>query len=248
MDPAERAARMRRLEVNQGQRALDGAWVVVRVDGRGFSKFTERRFQKPFDAEFHAMMCQVAEALVEDLQGVFAYVQSDEISLVLPRGWALFDRRMEKIVSLAAGRASAVFTLGVGELAVFDARAWVGATDAQLAEYFVWRQGDATRCALSTATYWTLRGDGYTAREATRELEGVGRAHKNEVMFTRGVNFNDLPAWQRRGVCVGWETYLKQGEDPRTGEKVEVERRRIAVDPEIPIGEAFGAYAVERTG
>ena len=64
----------------------------------------ERRFQKPFDAELHVLMCQVAEALVEDLQGVFAYVQFDEISLVLPRGWALFDRRMEKIVKVEVER------------------------------------------------------------------------------------------------------------------------------------------------
>ena len=243
MGPAER---MRGLEAYQCARVLDGAWAVVRVDGRGFSKLTAARFEKPFDPTFHALMTEATLALTEDLQGTFAYTQSDEISLVLPRDWSLFDRRVEKIVSLSAARASAVFSLGLGEVVTFDSRVWVGATDSQLSEYFTWRQGDATRCALATAAYWALRNEGASAREATRELEGASRADKHEVLFARGVNFDALPAWQRRGVCVGWETYTKLGEDPRSGTSVEVERRRLVVDGEIPYGEAFGAYALER--
>ena len=124
---------------------------------------------------------------------------------------------------------------------------WVGARDEQLCEYFEWRQGDASRCALSNTCYWTLRQEGMSARQATSMLSGATRSEKNELLFERGVNFNDLPVWQRRGVGVGWETYTKLGENPKTGEKVEVERRRLGVDEAIPMGREFGAYALTRS-
>jgi tRNA(His) 5'-end guanylyltransferase len=40
--------RMRALECFHPLRLLPGAWVVVRVDGRGFSRLTTSRFEKPF--------------------------------------------------------------------------------------------------------------------------------------------------------------------------------------------------------
>lgn len=59
--------RMRQLEYFHSLRLLPGAWVVIRVDGRGFSRFTESRFEKPFDLEFHNMMVQTASALLDGL-------------------------------------------------------------------------------------------------------------------------------------------------------------------------------------
>jgi tRNA(His) guanylyltransferase len=39
-------------------------------------------------------------------------------------------------------------------------------------------------------------------------------AAKNELLFQNGVNFNDLPNWQKRGVGLYWETFEKQGVIP----------------------------------
>ena len=44
-------ARMRRLEWFHPLRCPDGAWAVLRLDGRGFA-----RCEKPFDERFHAWM------------------------------------------------------------------------------------------------------------------------------------------------------------------------------------------------
>jgi tRNA(His) 5'-end guanylyltransferase len=63
---------MRSLEYFHTLRLLPGAWVVLRVDGRGFSRFTESRFEKPFDLEFHRVMVQTASALLEELYGIYA--------------------------------------------------------------------------------------------------------------------------------------------------------------------------------
>ncbi len=65
---------------------------------------------------------------------------------------------------------------------------------------------------------------------------------KNELLFRRGINFNEVPLWQRRGAGVSWENFEKQGMDPRTGEATMAQRRRAHVDAELPIGEAYSAF------
>lgn len=74
--------------------------LVIRVDGRGFSSFTESRFDKPFDLKFHELMVQTTKVLLEELQGIYAYTESDEISILCPPQWNFFDRSLEKIVSI----------------------------------------------------------------------------------------------------------------------------------------------------
>jgi tRNA(His) 5'-end guanylyltransferase len=239
MRPAEFEKRMRELEYFHGLRLLPGAWPVLRVDGRGFSRFTATRFEKPFDSQFHELMVLTARRLLEELQGVYAYTESDEISVLLPRDWALFDRELEKVVSLSAGLASATFTLACGAAVVFDSRVWLGARRSQVVDYFRWRQADATRCALNGWCYWTLRKSGQGVGPATAALERKGVAEKNEVLFQHGINFNNLPAWQRRGTGLYWEEYEKEGYNPKRQQKVVSVRRRIKVDRELPLGEEY---------
>ena len=43
-------------------------------------------------------MAETAKALLSSLQGTYAYTESDEISVLLPRHADLFDREVEKLV------------------------------------------------------------------------------------------------------------------------------------------------------
>ena len=223
---------MRALEYFHGLRLRPHAWPVVRVDGRSFSRLTAARFAKPFDERFHTLMVETATALLGELGGLFAYTESDEISVLLDRDFDLFDRELEKLVSVSAGMASAAFTAAAGFPAHFDSRVWLGASDDLARAYFHWRQDDAGRCALNGWCYWTLRQEGQSAREATRALEGATVEHKHELLFARGINYAALPAWQRRGIGLRWETYEKAGYNPKTGQTVTATRRRVGlVDP-----------------
>jgi tRNA(His) 5'-end guanylyltransferase len=242
MRPAEFEGRMRALEVFHSVRLPPGAWVILRLDGRGFARFTEARFEKPFDARFHGGMVQTAQAVLEDLQGLYAYTESDEISVLLPRAWELFDRELEKVVSLSASSASSALSLAFGTRVHFDSRAVLAAADEQVVDYFRWRQADAARCALNGWAYWTLRKQGQGVAQATAALEGKTVADKNELLFQAGVNFNDLPPWQRRGTGLYWERYERGGYNPRLGQKVITTRRRIKVDQELPMGEEYAAF------
>ncbi len=234
--------RMRALEYFHSLRVLPGAWVVLRVDGRSFSRFTEAHYEKPFDPAFHALMLQTARTLLEELQGVYAYTESDEISILFRPEWKLFDREVEKLVSISAGIASATFTLASQQPAHFDSRLWLGVDVAQVIDYFCWRQADAARCALNGWCYWTLRKAGNSVAAATTALKKQSVAAKNELLFQHGINFNDVPAWQRRGSGLFWETYEKTGYDPIQQKEVTTSRRRIQVNEELLMKEGYGDW------
>lgn len=68
----------------------------------------------------------------------------------------------------------------------------------QVVDYFRWRSEDAHRNALNSHCYWLLRKEGKSVGQATSTLEGMSVAAKNELLFQHGINFNDLPRWQKR--------------------------------------------------
>lgn len=239
VDVKEFEARQRAREYFHSLSVLPGAWTVIRVDGRGFSRLTEQRFDKPFDARFCDLMVVTAQALLTELGGRYAYTESDEISVLLDPASDLFGRGVEKLVSISAGVASAAFTHAATEPAHFDARLWVGVGVDDVADYFSWRQSDATRSALNGWCYWTLRKDGQSPRQANRTLDGASTSDKNELLYRHGINFNDLPTWQRRGIGLWWETYEHQGFDPVRATPVTTTRRRMKTERELPMKDAY---------
>lgn len=234
---------MRALEWFHSLRCLPGTWVVLRLDGRGFTKFTEREgFEKPFDLRFQELMRQTTQAVLQEMQAIYAFTESDEISLLFRPEWDLYDREVEKLVSISASIASATFSLAYGGRAYFDSRVWLGAHKGQVIDYFRWRQEDAARCALNGWCHWTLRKEGKSPAATMAELQGRSPAFKNELLFRRGINFNDLSLWQRRGTGIYWETYEKIGYDPIRRLEVTTMRRRIKIDEELPMKEAYAEF------
>jgi tRNA(His) guanylyltransferase len=218
---------------------LPGAWTIIRVDGRGFSRFTEQRFDKPFDPRFSALMTDTAQALLTELGGRYAYTESDEISVVFDPSFGLFGREVEKLVSISASITSAAFTHAAGERAHFDSRIWMGTGLADVVDYLSWRQADAARCALNGWCYWTLRKQGQSVRQATTALEGTTVAAKNEMLYARGINFNEVPVWQRRGIGLWWRTHTKTGHDPIRDVDVTATRRGVHVERDLPMKDDY---------
>jgi tRNA(His) guanylyltransferase len=237
----ELAAAQREREWFHALTVPSGMWTVIRVDGRGFSRLTGEHFAKPFDERMLAHMTAAATSLMTEFGGLYCWTHSDEISVVLPPSSGLFGRSLEKLVSVSAGISSAAFSAAAGIAGHFDSRVWIGATTADVADYFSWRQADSARTALSTWCYWTLRQAGSTARRATAALDGTSAAEQNELLFQHGINFNDVPAWQRRGIGLYWEEYQKTGHDPRSGAGAIATRRRLRVDGELPVKDDYRA-------
>ena len=57
---------------------------------------------------------------------------------------------------------------------------------------------------------------------------------KNNLLFQKGVNFNELPNWQKRGIGFHWEEYIKESFNPRAQETVTALRKKIKVDYNYP--------------
>jgi tRNA(His) 5'-end guanylyltransferase len=200
-------------------------------------------FDAPYDTRFRDCMVATVEHLVaaSGFSVLFGYTQSDEISLLLRRDEALFGRKLRKLVSVLAGEASAKFSLSLGALAAFDARISQLPDIEAVVDYFRWRHEDAHRNALNGHSYWLLRRQGLDDHAATQQLKGVSVADRNEMLFKAGINFNDVPAWQKRGIGVLWETEESVGTDPRSGAPVTSIRRRVVVNYELPMKTEFDA-------
>ncbi|MBK6462881.1 MAG: guanylyltransferase [Myxococcales bacterium] len=237
--------RMRVFETAHDHCVLPGVHMVARIDGRSFSHLTRvaQKFDAPYDLRFRD--CMVATlvhlATATGFSVLYGYTQSDELSLLFRRDEALFGRKLRKLLSVLAGEASAKFSLELGALGAFDARISQLPRDEDVVDYFRWRHEDAARNALNGHAYWLLRGQGLDDHAATLRLRGASVADRNELLFRHGLNFNDVPAWQRRGSAVRWVSVAEPGLDPRTGEATVTERRRLIVDHDLPMKDDYDA-------
>jgi tRNA(His) 5'-end guanylyltransferase len=191
--------------------------------------------ERPFDEGFRDAMIATAEAVLVDSGGRFAYTESDEISVLLPRDSDWFGRRVEKLVSTFAATASAALTLRLGCCATFDARLIPLPTEDDILAYFCDRQDDANRNAINGLTYYHLLGHGASVTEATATLHSQGFSFKNEYLFRHGINYNDVESWKKRGVLLRFEEYEKQGYNPLAQRTETALRRRLVVDLELPV-------------
>ena len=96
--------------------------------------------------------------------------------------------------------------------------------------------------ALNAHCYWLLRKQGSSVAEATSRVKGLRPAAKHDLLFGQGINYNHLPAWQKRGVGLHWEEYAKPGVNPLSQQPVESSRRRLTTNWELPLGEAYGEF------
>lgn len=235
--------RMRVYETAHDHCVLPGVHMVARIDGRSFSQLTRttEKFEAPYDTRFRDCMVTTLEHLVTScgFSVLFGYTQSDEMSLLFRQDESLFGRKLRKYLSVLAGEASAKFALALGTHASFDARISQLPHATDVVDYFRWRHEDAHRNALNGHSYWLLRRQGLDDHAATTQLKGVSVAERNELLFKNGINFNDVPAWQKRGIGVRWVTEEQVGQDPRTGGPVTSTRRRAAIDYELPMKTEF---------
>lgn len=234
--------KMRIYEQSIDQCILPDMYLVARLDGRSFSRLTKEicDFEAPFDVRFRDMMVNTVKQVMDcGFRVIYGFTESDEISLLFHKEENTFGRKVRKFNSILAGQASAAFSLQLGQVISMDCRLVPLPTVEKVRDYFLWRQEDAHRNALNAHCYWMLRKEGLDAQEATNQLEGKSIAYKNELLFSRGINFDKLPSWQKRGVGVYWTDVEKTGFNPITQQEVTAIRRGLAVEYELPLGQQY---------
>lgn len=192
-------------------------YIIIRIDGKAFHTYT-RGLAEPFDVPFMTDMEVTARMLCESIQGAkFAFVQSDEISIVLTdfdtiNTSAWFDGNIQKIASVSASMATAYFNgaravrkltieegpnsieeLMIMKFALFDARVFSIPERTEVINYLIWRQQDATRNSIQSAAQSVY---------SHKQLEGKNSNQLQEMLFQKGINWNDYPVYWKRGRAI----------------------------------------------
>ncbi|TGO36319.1 hypothetical protein BHYA_0128g00060 [Botrytis hyacinthi] len=197
---------------------IPNTWIVVRIDGRGFHKFSDKyAFEKPNDRRALDLMNAAAKAVMMELPDiVIAYGISDEYSFVFHKSCVLFERRSSKLVTTIVSTFTAYYVHFwstyfpdpgmqlTAPLPSFDGRAVQYPSVQNLRDYMSWRQVDCHINNLYNTTFWTLiQKGGFDAKGAEKELAGSLAADKNEILFSRfGINYNNEPEIYKKGSVV----------------------------------------------
>ncbi|MBO4588410.1 MAG: hypothetical protein J5711_05860 [Bacteroidales bacterium] len=233
---------MRRFEQSLDRTMLEGIYIVARLDGHGFTRLTRRvwKLEAPFDIRFRDAMIETTKHLMNcGFRMVYGYTQSDEISMLFHLDDSTFGRKDRKLISILASEASVTFSTSMGSVAVFDNRLVPLPTLSNVVDYFRWRQEDAHRNSLNSHCYWALRKEGLSAAAAQKRMSGLSNGDKNELLFERGINYNDLPLWQKRGVGMYYRDEQRKGYNPMTKKSTLCARRVLNIDMELPMGQEY---------
>ena len=183
--------------------AFKGQPLIARLDGKSFHSFC-KGLNRPYDERLSNLMKVVMSSLVDRFGATVGYTQSDEITLAwfTPTDGTAeypFSGRFQKLDSLLASFATAKFNQILetyipekgAELPTFDCRSFVVPNLLEAYHSFLWRQQDCTKNAISMAAQSMF---------SHRRLQGLHGPQMQELMFKEhGVNFNDYPAFFKRG-------------------------------------------------
>lgn len=193
--------------------------VIARLDGRSFHTFTAG-LRRPYDERLSRMMIATTEHLVKETNARCGYTQSDEISLVWlaesMEGCIFFSGKLQKMNSILSAMASSYFNRLLPEfipekasnMPLFDCRMFQVPSEIEAVNCFVWREHDAVRNSVQMAARSVF---------SHKECENKNNSELQEMLFSKGINWNDYPSAFKRG------TYIRRREFTRAFTTEEIE-------------------------
>jgi tRNA(His) guanylyltransferase len=240
--------RMKKYEMEEaGRKLMPLLPVMARLDGRAFHSFTHG-MARPFDERMTRLMVETTKALVAESGAVIGYTQSDEISLVLysdnQKTQVFFDGRIQKLASVLASYCTAVFVRSIpqflpekdGLTPTFDCRVWNVPTKWEAVNTITWREFDAVKNSISSAA---------RAHFSHKQVDGKSGSEMQDMLHSIGINWNDYPAFFKRGTYVQRKKTVRRftaeeieelpaGHDARTNPDLMVERSDVVGLWDVP--------------
>lgn len=206
------------------------AYTIIRLDGKAFHTYT-RGLVAPFDMGLVEDMDATAMFLCNEIQGAkCAFVQSDEITILVTdfdkiETSAWYDNNLQKMCSISASLATAKFnslrakrniiklddrsgeiwsqviSAVCDKLAMFDSRVFQIPSKGEVMNNFIWRQQDTVKNSISTVAQ---------SLYSHTELHNKNGSDKQEMIFQKGINWNDYDPKLKRGRMIIKETYKAQ--------------------------------------
>lgn len=193
------------------------SYTIIRIDGKAFHTYT-KGLTRPFDEGLINDMDETAIYLCSNIQGAkCAFVQSDEITIVITdfdtlETSAWFDNQVQKMCSVSASLATSIFNelrrdrwFEYGDegskkpvLAHFDSRVFQLPTRTEVENCLIWRQQDTVRNSISSVAQ---------SLYSHNELHGKSTNDMQEMIFKKGINWNDYPGKWKRGRFISKENY-----------------------------------------
>ena len=184
--------------------------IVVRLDGKSFSKYTSR-LERPYDLKLIELIQNTCKHLMKISHNIkVAYQQSDEITLIISNDYdnpVEYSGRVQKLCSILAAECSVYFAThayilenALHDHPVFDCRIfnvpdWVEASNAVL-----WREQDATKNSIQLAGQSNF---------SHKEMQGLKNNQVQEkLLLEKNINWNDYPASFKRGSYIKREKYF----------------------------------------
>lgn len=249
--------RMKALQSLRDYKLDKKEYVLCHIDGRAFSKLIKHNFELPFDDKFIDFMNQTAIYLCESIQGCkLAYVQSDEISLLLTdfskeETGNFFQYRLCKlqsvIASLATGEfnrlwycdqiinnpSDAVDIISSRKPVQFDCKAWNVYEYNDAFAWFKFRQNDCIRNSKQQAAQ--------TYVKPKKKLVNLSSDQQIELLKNEyGIDWNEYSNGKKYGRLIRRCIYEAEGENPIIHEKeMSIRHKWVAEDAPIFTNEYF---------
>ncbi len=218
-----------------GIRLLPRIPVIARLDGKGFSKFT-KGLKRPYDERLSKLMIETTKYLVKETNANCGYTQSDEITLMWytekPNSTIYFDGRYFKMVGELSAMSSVFFNKMLldfipekfDKMPRFDCRVFNVPNVDEAVNSFLWREMDAIKNSISMAasTYYSH----------SKLMNKTGN-EKQEMLFQKGVNWNDYPSFFKRGTYVQRKRILTNFSSEEIGKLPE--RHNARKNPDMKI-------------
>jgi len=198
--------------VTTARAIFKGQPIVARLDGKSFHTFT-RGLPRPYDERLKNLMVATMKELVDRYSAKIGYHQSDEITLI----WYVdsdshqeypFGGRIQKLESILASTATAFMNKRLSEylpekqdcMPVFDCRVFTVPNLTEAYNCLVWRQQDCLKNAITMAAQSVY---------SHKQLHGKSGDEKQEMLFQKGINFNEYPFWFKRGTFLQRKKILR---------------------------------------
>jgi tRNA(His) 5'-end guanylyltransferase len=185
-------------QAEAGRKIMPRLPVIARLDGRNFSAFTQS-LKRPYDERLTNLMREVMSNLVSETDACCGYTQSDEITLVFDdEKPAFFEGKIAKMNSVLAAMTSVRFNRLLPEFLpekadrepLFDCRTWAVPNRQEAVNAVLWREFDATRNSVQMAAR-SVYSHKQCHKKNNKDLQ--------EMLFQKGINWNDYPAFFKRG-------------------------------------------------
>ena len=185
---------------------MEGLPIVIRMDGNNFSSFVSG-LSEPYDERLSNLMIETCKFAVDETNAKMGFVGSDEISLVLYsedyKSQLYYNRVARKIISILAGKVSVFFNNKLKEYLPekvdsapsFDCRAWNVPNLQEACNALYVREQSIYKNSITMA----CMGNSLYSHN---DIEGVNGRDKQEMLFKKGINYNDYPVHFKRGVYV----------------------------------------------